>query len=107
VEKEERRVRPVGGVPTPDPFGERRFIMPATYKWQEVYKAALLETDWSKIEERIRTAEASLHQRKGEFAGNHGGTPEENRAIEDALRGLGVLRNDVNAWSRQQEERGT
>jgi hypothetical protein len=81
--------------------------MPATYKWQEVYKAALLETDWSKIEERIRTAEASLHQSKRELALNHGETPEEKRAIEDALRGLAVLRNDVNAWSRQQQETGT
>jgi len=24
------------------------------YKWHEVYKAALLETDWSKMEERIK-----------------------------------------------------
>ena len=30
------------------------------YKWHEVYKAALLETDWSKIEERITAAEAAL-----------------------------------------------
>ena len=26
------------------------------YKWHEVYKAALLETDWSKMEDRIQAA---------------------------------------------------
>jgi len=68
------------------------------YKCHEVYKAALLETDWSKMEERINAAEAALHARKQEFDLNHGGTPEENRAIEDALRGLGVLQTDVATW---------
>ena len=68
------------------------------YKWHEVYKAALLETDWSNMEERITAAEAALHARKHEFALNHGGTPEENRAIEDALRGLGVLRDEAAGW---------
>jgi hypothetical protein len=37
------------------------------YKWHEVYKAALLETDWSKMEERITAVEAALHARKHEF----------------------------------------
>jgi uncharacterized protein YecA (UPF0149 family) len=69
-----------------------------TYKWHEVYKAALLETDWTKMQERIHTAETVLHDRKHEFALDHGGTPEENQAIEDALRGLGILRNEVTAW---------
>lgn len=68
------------------------------YKWHEVYKAALLETDWSTMEERIRAAESALHARKHELDLNHGGTPEENQAIEDALNGLNVLRNEVAAW---------
>jgi hypothetical protein len=75
--------------------------MAASYKWQEVYKAAVLETDWSKMEERIRAVETALQQRKHEFDLDHGGTPEENQAIADALRGLGVLRNEVAAWSEQ------
>jgi hypothetical protein len=37
---------------------------------------------------------ARLH----EFSMNHGGTPEENHAIEDALNGLNILRKDVAAW---------
>jgi hypothetical protein len=68
------------------------------YKWHEVYHAALLETDWSKMEERIQKAEAGLHERKREFDMDHGGTSEENQAIEDALRGLGVLRTEVARW---------
>jgi hypothetical protein len=68
------------------------------YKWYEVYKAAVLETDWTKMEERIQAAEAALHERKNEFDLNHGGTPEENQALEDASNGLNSLRKEVSAW---------
>jgi len=76
--------------------------MSAIYKWYESYKAALLETDWSKMPERIQTAEAALTQRKREFNLDHGGSPEENQAIADAMRGLIVLRNDAVKWSEKQ-----
>ena len=72
------------------------------YKWHEVYKAALLETDWTKMEERIQTAETALHERKNEFDLNHGGEPEENQAIEGALTGLRVLRDDAAKWREKQ-----
>jgi len=68
------------------------------YGWQELYAAALLETDWSKIEEKIQVAENTIRARLHEFSMNHGGTPEENQAIEDALSGLNVLRKEVAAW---------
>ena len=68
------------------------------YGWQELYATALFETDWSKIEEKIRVAENGIRTRLHEFSMNHGGTPEENQAIEDALNGLNVLRKDVAAW---------
>jgi hypothetical protein len=71
------------------------------YKWHEVYRAALLETDWSKIEERITAAEAALHARKHEFDLNHGGTTEENQAIADALKGLNILRQEVTMWQKR------
>ena len=74
--------------------------MTATYAWHEVYKAALLETDWSKMPERIKAVEAALNQRKREFELNHGGSPEENQAIADALRGLSILRNDALRWAK-------
>lgn len=78
--------------------------MTTTPKWHEVYKAALLETDWSKMEERIQAAEAMIQERKSEFNLNHGGTPEENRAIADAIRSLNVLRTEVASWSLREEK---
>jgi len=72
------------------------------YKWHEVYKAALFETDWTKIGEKIQVAEEGIRARLHEFALNHGGTPAENQAIENALNGLEVLRKDVAAWQGSQ-----
>jgi hypothetical protein len=78
--------------------------MTTTPKWHEVYKAALLETDWSKMAERIQAAEAMIQERKNEFDLNHGGTPEENQAITDAMRSLNVLRTEVAAWALRKEK---
>jgi hypothetical protein len=75
------------------------------YNWQEAYWSAILETDWSKMEERVQSAEAALHERKHEVDLDHGGTPEENQAIEDAVRGLSVLRADAAAWLERQQLR--
>jgi len=77
--------------------------MTFTYKWHELYQTAVLETDWSKIEEHIRAAETALRQRKHEFGRDHGDTPEENQAIADAMKGLMVLRTDVSRWLERQE----
>ena len=68
------------------------------YGWQELYAIALLETDWSTIDEKIQVAENGIRARLHEFSMNHGGTSEENQAIEDALHGLDTLRKDVVAW---------
>jgi hypothetical protein len=68
------------------------------YGWQELYATALLETDWSKMEEKIRVAEDVIRGRLHEFSLNHGGTSEENQAIADALHGLDILKKDVEAW---------
>jgi hypothetical protein len=68
------------------------------YGWQALYATALLETDWSKIEVKIQAAENGIGVRLHEFSMNHGGTPEENQAIEDALNGLDSLRKEVAAW---------
>ena len=68
------------------------------YEWQKPYHKALLETDWSKIEERIHAAEAAMKGKLQEFSLNHGGTPEENHAIEDAMNALNVLKREVNDW---------
>ena len=67
--------------------------MTATYKWHEAYRSAVLET--SKIEERIRTAESAIEERRTVLAQNHGSTSEERHAMEDAFRSLSVLRADA------------
>jgi hypothetical protein len=74
------------------------------YKWHEIYAAAVLETDWSKMEARIMAAEAALHERKREFDLDHGGSPAENQAIEDAFRCLSVLRRDAITWSESEQQ---
>jgi hypothetical protein len=45
-----------------DPYGE--ITVPTSYSWQESYQAALLETDWTKMQERVQTAESEIHQRR-------------------------------------------
>lgn len=70
-------------------------------EWMDVYKAAILETDWSKIQERIQVAESAIKVRLHEFSMNHGGTREENQAIQDALSGLTVLRREVATYKKK------
>ena len=72
--------------------------MTTTYKWHEAYKAALLETDWSQMDQRIRGAEASIQKRKNELALDHGGTREEVYAIEEAMRSLNILKAEAASW---------
>lgn len=71
------------------------------YKWTEVYKAALLETDGTRMQERLKAAETALQGRKQEFALNGGGSADENQAIDDALRSLMTLRNEAANWPSQ------
>jgi hypothetical protein len=73
--------------------------MTNTTKWYEAYKAAVLETDWTKMEERILATESAIRERHHEFSLNHGGTPEEREAIADALHRLQVLRQEAALWS--------
>src|SRR5437764_80202 len=73
-----------------------------TYQWFELYNAAVLESDWTRIDDRIQAAEAAIQGRLKEFSLNHGGTPEENQAILDCLNRLEVLRADVNSWRQSQ-----
>ena len=76
--------------------------MNAEYDWEKLYHKAVLETDWSRIEERIEETESAMQRRLHEFSLNHGGTPEENKAIASALDRLGILRREVTAWQAKQ-----
>jgi hypothetical protein len=70
---------------------------------QDAYQAALLETDWTKMPERVETAELVIHERQRVLSLDHGGTPEERRAIADAINSLKLLRQDAASWQDRQE----
>jgi hypothetical protein len=72
------------------------------YIWHEAYKAAILETDWTKIQERLQIAESEIRKRQHVFSMDHGGTPEERQAIAEALRGMESLREEVTNWQNRQ-----
>ena len=69
-----------------------------TQSWYESYKAAILETDWSTMPQRLRSAELEIVERKRILSMDHGGSPAERQSIADALRGISQIRRDVNDW---------
>jgi hypothetical protein len=73
-----------------------------TYSWHESYKAAIFETDWNKMEERLQAAEREIHERQRVLSLDHDGTPEERQAIADALFGLSHLRTEAGDWQKRQ-----
>jgi hypothetical protein len=60
-------------------------------KWQEQYKAALLELRPEALQPRIEAAEAAIHQRLQELKDGGDGSSDERNKIADALRGLRTL----------------
>ena len=79
-----------------DPY--RQIRVPTSHSWRDSYRAALLETDWTKMQERIQTAESEIHKRRLMLVQDHGGTSEEREALVGALSGLRVLRMDAASW---------
>jgi len=75
--------------------------------WHQSCQEALLETDWTKMEERLRTAESDIHQRRLVLSQDHGGTEEERAALVNAMSGLRVLRINVASWLERQNLGGT
>lgn len=75
------------------------------FDWYESYKDALLETDWSTIHDKILVAESALRERKRVLALDHGGSPEERQAMEDALNGLRILRTQATERQAQTTRR--
>ncbi|HZE27962.1 MAG TPA: hypothetical protein VE083_11265 [Terriglobales bacterium] len=73
--------------------------MKADYAWQELYEAAVLETNHEKMQPRIRAAKAAIDARLHELQLDHGGAPEERQAISDALAGLNLLRKEIETRS--------
>jgi hypothetical protein len=73
------------------------------YIWHEAYRTAVLETDWIHMPKRIQAAESAIHERQRVLSLDHGGTPAERQAIEDALNGLKVVRRESADWLARQE----
>jgi hypothetical protein len=88
-----------------DPYREIRVL--TSYSWQESYQAALLETDWTRMQERVQKAESEIHKRRLELSQDHGGTQEEREALVNAMSGLGVLRMNVASWLERKNLGGT
>jgi hypothetical protein len=64
------------------------------YGWEESYKNAMLETDRSKLGERIDAAQTAIDRRLQEINAGHDSV-EERGAIRDALARLRVLSEEV------------
>ncbi len=85
-----------------DPSPSPKIKVPIRYDWQGSYQAALLETDWTKMQERIQTAESEIHKRRLVLSQDHSGTLEEREALVNAMGGLRVLRMDAASWLERQ-----
>lgn len=69
---------------------------PASYNWSVAYESALLETDTSKLREKLIIAEHQIVERLRILARNHGGTVEERNSIINALTTIKTLRIEMN-----------
>jgi hypothetical protein len=77
--------------------------MKADYAWQEPYEAAVLETDDWKLAKRLPVVKARIDARLQELQMDHHVTREELQAISDAVRGLDVLRRELETRSHETE----
>jgi hypothetical protein len=69
---------------------------PAMINWRELYKAALFETNRSKLPERIADAERAIVMRARELFASTADTIEEDQALDDALYAMRALQSCVN-----------
>lgn len=60
--------------------------------WRSLYRSAILETDDSKLLERINLAETAIRHRIESLNGQP--HEKEAHALEDAINGLRVLRTE-------------
>jgi hypothetical protein len=74
-----------------------------TNTWYDSYKAAILETDWTQMQERLKVAESEIRKRQHVLSMDHGGTPEERQAIAGALHGIAQLKTEATDWQRRSD----
>jgi hypothetical protein len=77
-------------------------MLKMTHNWYDSFRTAILETDWTKMQERLQTAEREIHERQYALSLDHGGTPEERQAIAEALHGIAQLKTESGDWRRRQ-----
>ena len=76
--------------------------MTTEYSWQELYRTAVLETDWTKMQHRIRAVESAIHERQRVLSEDHGGTPAERLALANAINRMKVLRQEAAEWQKRE-----
>ena len=67
-------------------------LYPNVRNWRDLYKAALFETDKSKMAARIANAEEAIVARARQLFGT-GDVEEEDEALDDALYALRALQS--------------
>jgi hypothetical protein len=67
-------------------------------RWYESFRAALLETDWTRIYELIVAAELEIHKRQHLLAEDQGETSTERYALANATNSLRGLQRDLAFW---------
>ena len=63
--------------------------------WQELYEAAVVETNPKTLQSRVQAAKAAIDARLRELQMDHGGTREKQQALRDALAGVRVLEREI------------
>jgi len=66
-----------------------------TYGWQRFYEAAILETNHKRLPVLIESAQAAIDARMQQMRANGQNSESERNAIEDALAGLRILREEI------------
>jgi hypothetical protein len=64
-------------------------------RWQQLYQAAVVETNLENLQPRVQAAKAAIDARLHALQMDHGGTREEQQALRDALAGLRVLEREI------------
>ena len=62
--------------------------------WRKFYESAVLETDDAALPQRLAEAHQAVQARLQALNMDHGGTPEEQDQLKNALRSLETLRKE-------------
>jgi len=77
------------------PTNSEALLYPNPQQWRDLYRAALLETDNTKLPERVTKAEELIVTRARQLFGAGIHDFEESQALDDALYALRALQSCV------------